>query len=80
MHLREERLTKPKGCPHLYEGDTEEDEVIAAMCDSGETYNSIQINREDDEYSQHIKPVKGSSGTKSFPLDSKLFHVYIWCK
>ena len=32
----------------------EEDEVMAAMCHSGETYSSIQANREDDEYCRQL--------------------------
>ena len=38
-----------KECSDLYEGDPE-DEVIAAMCLTGETYGSVQANREVDEY------------------------------
>ena len=37
MQHREERTTKHKECPHLYDSNPEEEEVIAAMCYSGET-------------------------------------------
>ena len=38
---REDKITKHKGCPHLYKCDTEEEEdeeeFMATMCHSGET-------------------------------------------
>ena len=51
MNHREERIPRYKGCPNLYEGDLEEDdeeEVMAALCLIGATYQSIQAKREDE--------------------------------
>ena len=42
---REERITGNKRCPLLSEGYPEEEDVMAAMCHSAETYHSIHENR-----------------------------------
>ena len=55
MQHREERISEHEGCSHLYEGgpeeteEDEEEEVMAAVCHSGDTYSAIQSIREDDE-------------------------------
>ena len=44
---------KHTGCSHHYEGDPEE-ETMLGMCHTGETYSSIQANREDDQYYKQL--------------------------
>ena len=48
------KIPKSKGCSHLYEGDPEEEEVMAAMCHNAETYSSMHVNREDDKYFKQL--------------------------
>ena len=58
VHHRKERASKHKECSHMYKGqegeDDEEDEVMAAICHSSETYSAIKPNREDEEYYRQL--------------------------
>ena len=61
--------------------ETEKKKVMTALCHNVETYNSIQPNKEDDECYQQLKPRKGWTDTKSFPLDIKSHYVNVsWKK
>ena len=48
---REDHMFKQKGCSHLYEDSPdEEEEAMIVMGHNTDTYSSIKVNREDDEY------------------------------
>ena len=53
---RDERIPRHKGFSHLYGGDPKEEyeAIMAAMCHSTETYSSMQVQREDDEYTKQV--------------------------
>ena len=50
---REETFPRYKDSPQLY-GCDQEEEVMAAMCHNGETYDVIQPNRVDEACSQQL--------------------------
>ena len=79
MQQREDRLNK-KGCPHINEGDREEEGEEEVMAIKMSQWWNLQSHRREQRrwwILPAVKPVKGWTGTMSFLLDSKSYHANI---